>query len=520
MPYVSLPHVLTQGPEDEAVEALAGALSQLMRAGACCGPDDPAGPAAPPGPTVTAAPRRRGRHTTRPRSRRFVLPGVTVVDPAAGSRETADLLVADGKIAAILPPRSGPHPGYDVLEVYRGCVVTPALVDMHVHLPPDSPLALTGLFLSLFLAHGVTTVRDAGDLDGTSLAAARGGSFLGPRIFAAGSFVTKGRARWKNSLFVAGPEDAGRIARTLVGQGAQCMKLYENLAADEIAALEAAAAQHGLLTLGHVPTRLGFEEAPLADAQHFFGVPPPASLPRDHVLDRTSFWDAVDERRMDVVVRAAVEGRRANTPTLVVGERLLAAGDAGRLDDDPALRLLPRFFRDVIWHPRRGLPPYRGPSAQRTGRLRTALDRKLVLVEKLHRAGAPLRLGTDFQPFVVPGAALHAEMRLFARAGIPTADVLRMATRDAALALGRDDLGTVRRGATADLLVCTGDPSRDLGALDSIRAVVHGGALIAAENVWHEIHVDLAAREEVFARLAAGVLARLSMWRAVRNYVA
>ena len=79
------------------------------------------------------------------------------------------------------------------------------------------------------------------------------------------------------------------------------------------------------------------------------------------------------------------------------------------------------------------------------------------------------------QPFVVPGAALHDEMRLFVRAGIPARDVLRMATRDAAVALGWSELGTVRRGSPADLIVC--------------------------------------ARDRVFSRVASDVLARLSMRR-------
>jgi len=44
------------------------------------------------------------------------------------------------------------------------------------------------------------------------------------------------------------------------------------------------------------------------------------------------------------------------------------------------------------------------------------LEKKLELVRRLHRAGATLHIGTDFQPFVVPGWALRAEMRLFERA--------------------------------------------------------------------------------------------------------
>jgi hypothetical protein len=319
-------------------------------------------------------------------------------------------------------------------------------------------------------------------------------------------------------LFLDRPGDADTIARSLVERGARCMKIYEDLTVEDIAALERAAAEHGLITLGHVPTKLGFEEARLADAQHFFGVPPPASLPRDHVLDRTSWWEAVDDARMDVVVRAAVEGRLANTPTLVVNERLLAAGPTGRLDD-PSLKLVPRIFTEIVWHPQHGLPAYRNPDAKRIDRLRAALDKKLDLVGRLHRAGATLRIGTDFQPFVMPGWGLHAEMRLFERAGVPTETVLKMVTRDAALALGQTELGVIRKNAVADLLVCREDPSRDLRALATIRAVAHEGALFSSEHLWGEIHDDLDSRDRAFARFSASVLARIGMWRTARRFV-
>src|SRR5262249_49759823 len=105
MTYLNIPHVLAQAPDDEATPA-AAALWQLVQAGACCGPDNAAGPAAPhaTAPTVNAAPRRRGRHTTRPRSRRFVLPQVTVIDPAAGPRDAADLPPAHRDTAPLPPP--------------------------------------------------------------------------------------------------------------------------------------------------------------------------------------------------------------------------------------------------------------------------------------------------------------------------------------------------------------------------------------------------------------------------------
>jgi hypothetical protein len=202
----------------------------------------------------------------------------------------------------------------------------------------------------------------------------------------------------------------------------------------------------------------------------------------------------------------------ANTPTLVLTDRLCGAGIDGVAH--PSAALLPSFFRDVVWNPKIGLPAYRNPSRARVERLRHALDVKLVLLGRLHREGARLHLGTDVQqPFVVPGAALHDEMRLFVRAGIPARDVLRMATRDAAVALGWSELGTVRRGSPADLIVCARDPSDDIEALGTMRAVVREGNLFEVAALRAAAASEVARRDRVFSRVASDVLARLSMRR-------
>ena len=56
-----------------------------------------------------------------------------MVDPAQGLEEARDLLIDNGKIAALEPPGAIPGEGRRLLDA-RGLVVTPGLIDMHVHL--------------------------------------------------------------------------------------------------------------------------------------------------------------------------------------------------------------------------------------------------------------------------------------------------------------------------------------------------------------------------------------------------
>jgi adenine deaminase len=140
---------------------------------------------------------------------------------------------------------------------------------------------------------------------------------------------------------------------------------------------------------------------------------------------------------------------------------------------------MPRLFPDVIWQPRTGLSTYRSASTQDIALLRDSLPVKLELVNRLYRAGVQLYAGTDVgQPFTVPGKSLQRELHLFAEAGIPPAAVIEIATARAGERLRIPKLGTIATGAPADMLVLERNPCEDLGALDSMRAVISGGQLL------------------------------------------
>jgi imidazolonepropionase-like amidohydrolase len=77
---------------------------------------------------------------------------------------------------------------------------------------------------------------------------------------------------------------------------------------------------------------------------------------------------------------------------------------------------------------------------------------------------------------VIPGVALHQELALLASAGIPTIEVLRLATRNGAEALGiADEVGTVEPGKRADLVVLEADPLADIANTRRITQVLLGG---------------------------------------------
>jgi cytosine/adenosine deaminase-related metal-dependent hydrolase len=423
----------------------------------------------------------------------FHIDGVTVVNPMQGRRTNATIEVSGGAIAAIVNTH-GPAP-----HDFAGCFALPGLIDMHVHLPPDNGLKLTPSAALLYLQHGVTTIREAGDLDGTAIAAARklaaDGEHPVPRVFSCGPFVGAGKAGFKNTILLddASARAADAAAVRVKATGATFLKFYEGLTEPMIRALEQACARHGLKMMGHVPAGMRYEDARIAEVQHFFGVPLPQTLERDTLVNRSCDWHAVDERRMDEIVEATLKHGIANTPTIVTNQQMLCYRNFDAARRDPAMRNVPPFYLDVIWHPERGRSRNRMAQDYLERQVVPAVVKKQRLARKLFDAGAPLFLGTDVaQPFVLPGASLQQEMGLFADAGIGIEQVWKLATRDAGERLGIEGLGCIEASAPADILLFRRDPTRSLENLASLEAVAVAGRLYRSADLAQALQTNTA----------------------------
>src|SRR5215470_3731080 len=227
-----------------------------------------------------------------PLASEFTIHSVTMIQPGEGHRAPVDLTISGGSIAQIEPVGAGRLPAVAALE---GSFVLPGLIDMHTHLPPHTPLRLTELFGILYALHGVTSVRDAGDIDGTAVPAAQQiferDGFVGPRVFSCGPFVAGGSPRFSNTVIVSEPAEAPDIARKLKREGRVCMKLYDGLDPPRIRALAAAARAEGLAPIGHVPFGLVVENAGVPEVQHLMGTARPETIAAgDQIVHRVMDW--------------------------------------------------------------------------------------------------------------------------------------------------------------------------------------------------------------------------------------
>jgi imidazolonepropionase-like amidohydrolase len=116
------------------------------------------------------------------------------------------------------------------------------------------------------------------------------------------------------------------------------------------------------------------------------------------------------------------------------------------------------------------------------------IEQALDILPKANAAGVKLLCGDDYGAVSLPHGRYADELEFYVKeAGIPPLDVIRWATRHGAELMGRShELGSVRAGYLADLLVVDGDPLADISVLQDqtkLMAIIKGGTLIKDDLV-------------------------------------
>jgi imidazolonepropionase-like amidohydrolase len=418
-------------------------------------------------------------------------PGTNRAMPPEGP---VDIVIEDGLIRNIIPldpvntrSRGGrPRATGDKTIDATGKYVIPGLVEMHAHLPgKTSPLGERGLEYAyrLYLGHGVTTVRDAGTGAGLEMMVAQrrmsdANEIVAPRLVLC--------QRWPLPL---GSWDEGNTpdkARAMVQRfkalGADCVKVSKSPGQypDVLEAIVQEARVHGMEvmvdlkvseTSALVASNLG-----VTSIEHFYGVPESAfegtqSFPSDY-----NYWDELDRFRW--AGRIWSEADRLH-PERIVGllETMIRNGTnwnptmaAYEMNRDFSRALTLPFFQTLIpagvsWTPDDSVHGrYHREwktSDEVAWRRFFAIWMKYIL--EFHRRGGLLTAGSDEGD--IGGIGLIRELELLQEAGLQPLDIFKVATTNAARALGFERHCGVRVGCAADLAVVNGNPVDNLKVL-------------------------------------------------------
>ena len=121
-----------------------------------------------------------------------------------------------------------------------------------------------------------------------------------------------------------------------------------------------------------------------------------------------------------------------------------------------------------------------------TAAMAADIEQALAVLPTANKAGVKLLCGDDYGAISLPHGRYADELEFYVKeAGIPALDVIRWATRNGADLLGRaHELGSVREGYLADLLVVDGDPLSEIAVLqdrEKLLAIMKGGTLVHDE---------------------------------------
>ncbi len=195
----------------------------------------------------------------------------------------------------------------------------------------------------------------------------------------------------------------------------------------------------------------------------------------DVLLEARSGWDRAVENELVANARRLGEARRAIVPTLALWARRLLPPKEGT----PELKYVTPYYVQIWQADFEGRRAFFEAQPARLKEGVGVVDMQGRLAAALHEAGATIVPGSAApSPWMLPGVALHDELSMLKRAGLPSARILRLATREAASALGQTRRGVVAPGRIADLVVVEGDPEADIAALRSPKYVVLRGRVL------------------------------------------
>lgn len=424
----------------------------------------------------------------------LAITGGTVIDgTGAPPRVGATVIVEDGRIARIVDAGSTPMgEGVDIYEA-EGRWIVPGFVDVHAHFPPRSELEHT---LQTLLDYGITAARAPATITeyGVDIRAdLEDGELTGPTFRTAGALLDGPETPWGFATVVDSEADVRAAVREQAAAGVDFIKLYTLLRPEIVRSAIDEAHANDLEVIGHLGRTTWDEAIEFGiDALTHSGIYGMARslIPPERRDEFREFFEPNADRFDSGLFAAwneATDDREAIARDL--GRRLAAGGttldpnlvlsDAVFHGDDPARyeRLVPPEAR-VEFQPH----PY-SRSWVEADRLhaRAAWPRFMEAIRIFHEEGVTLAAGTDLEnAWMYPGTSFHRELELLSDTGISNADVLIIATRNGAIAIGlEDELGTIEPGKRADLVILSADPLADIRNTEAIVDVFQRGRRIA-----------------------------------------
>ncbi|GGP57245.1 amidohydrolase family protein [Shewanella saliphila] len=384
------------------------------------------------------------------------------------------VIVKDNKISQVGDETLAIPDNAQVIDI-SGKTIMPGLFDAHAHggqaddeiIPQQNWALYSGLSL------GVTSIHDPSN-DTTEIFAAseqqKAGKIVGPRIFSTGTILYGANLPGYTS-HVDSLDDAKFHLERLKKVGAFSVKSYNQPRRDQRQQIIAAARELEMMVVPEGGSLL----------QHNLSMAADGHTTLEHSLPVASIYSDIKQFWSQTKVNY--------TPTLVVSY----GGISGE-----------HYWYDKtdVWaHPRLSMYVPHEILDARSMRRTTAPDEHYNhfnvarVANELNDLGVKVNIGAHGQR---EGLAAHWEMWMFAQGGMSNMDVLKTATINPATTFGMDhQLGSIKPGKLADLIVIDGDPLTDIRSTDKVTYTMINGKLFNSETM-NELNGDKQKRKAFF----------------------
>lgn len=361
----------------------------------------------------------------------------------------------------------------EVIDV-KGKTIMPGIVDVHWHGPyangQITPQTNWNAYASL--AFGVTTTHNPSADTAAVFSASemqQAGDIIAPRIYSTGT-ILYGATHYFTAKVNSLDDAVGHLER-MKAAGAFSVKSYNQPRRDQRQQVLEAARQTGLMVVPEGGSLFTHNITMVIDGHT--GI--------EHSIPMAAIYDDVKQ------LWAGTE--TAYVPTLGVGYGGIW-GENYWYDTTDVWKnpLLTQFVPKHVLEPvsiRRTKAPLEDYNHFNNARVATELQNE----------GVDVLLGAHGQR---EGLAAHWEMWMFAQGGMSPWNVIKASTIDGAKYIGMDDqLGSIKAGKLADLVILNADPLTDIRNTDKVSHVMINGRLYESSGM-NQVYPEKVARPKFY----------------------
>ncbi len=433
---------------------------------------------------------------------------ISTIDPNDGLKENQTVILKGGKILKIAASSQlNLSPSNKIIDG-AGKFLIPGLWDTHVHFAYIEELAPR--MFDLFLAHGITSVRDTGgklDFVKKWKDKALANPTEAPRVMIAGPLLD-GETNVYDGSDAAHPELSVRLSSVnaaeeqielLISKEVDLLKAYEMLTPEQFIKVCELGIANNLKITGHVPLSMDVisaSNAGMSSMEHMRNLELSCASNSEELLKerqellkntnklsggelRSSIHRAqkakaisnYDTTKAEKVLRILKKNDTWQVPTLALNTFL-----SNKYFADSIYQNSYQYLPDSIgqYWKKRSLILKNYPMSK-VFEIQSDFNKKMI--KKIYEFDIPIMAGTDTPiAYLTPGTSLHEELAALVQAGLTPIDALKTATTNPAKYFNLEkELGGIKETMWADLVILNSNPLEDIENTKNIDAIFKEG---------------------------------------------